>query len=80
MGLLRDTSDPAGLSHTRFRRYLSLPSGTAGTNLGKTARYAGENRDPLQYLPVREAIEELVLIWNAWSAEEWQDRILKIPL
>jgi hypothetical protein len=33
-----------------------------------------------QYLPVREAIEELVLIWNASSAEEWQDRILKIPL
>ena len=33
-----------------------------------------------QYLPVREAIEELVLIWSASSAEEWADRILKIPL
>jgi hypothetical protein len=33
-----------------------------------------------QYLPVREAIEELVLIWRASSAEEWADRILKIPL
>jgi hypothetical protein len=33
-----------------------------------------------QYLPIREAIEELVLIWGASSAGEWVDRILKIPL
>jgi len=44
----RDRCDPASLSHARLRRRLSLPSGTGGTNLGKNARYAGENREPLQ--------------------------------
>jgi Domain of unknown function (DUF5615) len=33
-----------------------------------------------QYLPIGEAIEELVLIWSASDAEEWENRILKIPL
>jgi hypothetical protein len=33
-----------------------------------------------QYLPIGEAIEELVLIWGASDAEEWRNRILKIPL
>jgi hypothetical protein len=33
-----------------------------------------------QYLPMREAIEELLLIWGASTAEEWENRILKIPL
>ena len=33
-----------------------------------------------QYLPIGEAIEELVLIWSASDIEEWQDRILRIPL
>ena len=33
-----------------------------------------------QYLPVGEAIEELVLIWGASDAREWQNRILSIPL
>jgi len=60
----RDRCDPASLSHARLRRRLSLPSGTGGTNLGKNARYAGENREPLQYiihlsLSVREARENL---------------------
>ena len=32
-----------------------------------------------QRLPVGEAIEELVLIWAASDAEEWQNRILRIP-
>ena len=53
MGWRRDTSDPAGLSHARLRRRISLPSGTAGTNVGKKARYAGENRDPLQLRDLR---------------------------
>ena len=34
--------------HARLRHRFSIPSGVAGTNLRKTARYAGENRDPLQ--------------------------------
>jgi hypothetical protein len=34
----------------------------------------------LQRLPIGEAIEELVLIWGASAADEWQNRILKIPL
>jgi hypothetical protein len=33
-----------------------------------------------QYLPIGEAIEELVLIWGASDAEEWENRILRIPL
>lgn len=33
-----------------------------------------------QRLSVGEAIEELVLIWTASGAHEWQNRILRIPL
>jgi hypothetical protein len=33
-----------------------------------------------QHLPIGEAIEELVLIWGASDAEEWENRILRIPL
>ena len=33
-----------------------------------------------QYLPIGEAIEELVLNWGASDAEEWENRILRIPL
>jgi hypothetical protein len=33
-----------------------------------------------QRLPVGAAIEELVLIWAASDAGEWQNRILRIPL
>jgi predicted nuclease of predicted toxin-antitoxin system len=33
-----------------------------------------------QYLPIGEAIEELVLIWGASGAEDWMNRIVKVPL
>jgi predicted nuclease of predicted toxin-antitoxin system len=33
-----------------------------------------------QHLRIGEAIEELVLIWGASDAEEWENRILSIPL
>ena len=33
-----------------------------------------------QYLPTGEAIEERVLIWGASDAEEWENRIVRIPL
>jgi hypothetical protein len=33
-----------------------------------------------QYLPIGEAVDELVPIWNASGAEEWENRILRIPL
>ena len=33
-----------------------------------------------QRLPVGDAIDELVLIWGASDADEWRDRILRIPL
>jgi hypothetical protein len=33
-----------------------------------------------QSLPIGEAIEELVLIWGASDAEEWENRILRVPL
>ena len=33
-----------------------------------------------QYLLIGEAIEELVLIWGASDAAEWENRILRIPL
>ena len=32
------------------------------------------------YLPIGEAIDEIVLIWSASDAEEWNNRILRIPL
>ena len=32
-----------------------------------------------QYFPIAEAIEEIVLIWGASDAEEWSNRILRIP-
>jgi hypothetical protein len=43
-----DGTIPA-VCHARFRRRLSIGSGVAGTNLKKTARYAGENFDPLHF-------------------------------
>ena len=33
-----------------------------------------------QYSPVGDVIDELVLIWAASDADEWQNRILEIPL
>jgi predicted nuclease of predicted toxin-antitoxin system len=33
-----------------------------------------------QYLPIGQAIEELVLIWGASEADEWENRIVRIPL
>jgi predicted nuclease of predicted toxin-antitoxin system len=33
-----------------------------------------------QKVPVEVAIEELVMIWAISSAEEWSDRIAKLPL
>lgn len=33
-----------------------------------------------QYFPLGEAVEELLLIWGASEAEEWQDRIVRIPM
>jgi hypothetical protein len=33
-----------------------------------------------QYMPVGQAIEELVLIWGASEAEEWKDRWRALPL
>ena len=33
-----------------------------------------------QSLPVSEAIDTLILIWEASTAEEWIDRIMSLPL
>jgi hypothetical protein len=33
-----------------------------------------------QRLPVKDAIEELLLIWEASEAEEWTNRLVFIPL
>lgn len=33
-----------------------------------------------QYLPIGEAIEELLLIWGASEPEEWHNRLQTIPL
>ena len=33
-----------------------------------------------QSLPIREAIDSLILIWTASTAEEWKDRILFLPI
>jgi len=47
-------SDPAEL-RARLRQPFAVSSGTAGTNLRKTARYAPENCDPLQRIIVMSA-------------------------
>ena len=33
-----------------------------------------------QHLAIGEAVQELLLIWGASDAEEWENRILRIPL
>jgi hypothetical protein len=33
-----------------------------------------------QYLPLREAADDLILIWTATLAEEWTDRIAFLPV
>jgi Domain of unknown function (DUF5615) len=33
-----------------------------------------------QYLPLREAADDLILIWTATKAEEWTDRIAFLPI
>jgi hypothetical protein len=33
-----------------------------------------------QQLPVRAAVEDLLLIWTASEAEEWRNRIQVLPL
>lgn len=32
-----------------------------------------------QYSPIGAVVDELVLIWSATDADEWKDRILRIP-
>lgn len=32
-----------------------------------------------QYLPVRSAIESLIRVWEEYSAEEWVNRIARVP-
>ena len=49
------------------------------------ARFKAGTRSPGAILlreatPISIAIEELVLVWNASEAEEWVDRLLRIPL
>jgi hypothetical protein len=33
-----------------------------------------------QYLPLREAADELILIWTATETNEWIDRIAFLPI
>ncbi|MBV8819679.1 MAG: DUF5615 family PIN-like protein [Acidobacteriaceae bacterium] len=33
-----------------------------------------------QFLSIGEAVEELLLIWGASEAEEWKDRLIRLPL
>ena len=33
-----------------------------------------------QYLPIRRAVEELLTVWEATEAEEWNDTIQALPL
>ena len=47
-------TDPGRVWHARSRHRFSIPSGEAGTNLRKTARYAGKNCDPLHAAPKQE--------------------------
>jgi hypothetical protein len=82
MGCLGDTSDPADISHAAFLRRLLLPSGTAGTNVGKSARYAGENRDPLQIVDRIRNITEVAALSQhespclSLAVDAWNDPAL----
>jgi hypothetical protein len=33
-----------------------------------------------QYLPIGEAVEQLLLIWQASELDEWRNRMVRIPL
>jgi len=49
------------------------------------ARFAAATRSPgvillREALPISTAIEELLLIWSASDAEEWEGRLVWIPL
>src|SRR5260370_955889 len=74
--IARRRPHPRGVWRARSRRRFSIPSGVAGTNLRKTARYAGKNCDPLHFTSEPEVFEnrrtELnqVLIFSGFSLEK----------
>src|ERR1017187_4396501 len=81
---LEGVSDPAvlALAADQDRILVSHDFHTMPRHFADFVRAHGSSRGVLlipQHLPMREAIEELLLIWGASSAQEWEDRILKIP-
>jgi hypothetical protein len=47
-------------------------------------RYIGENQSPgviiiPQHLPIKTAVENLILIWHGTTADEWINRLLILP-
>ena len=65
------------------RILVSHDSQTMPRHFGDFLRVRGSSPGVLlvpQYLPIGEAIEELLLIWGASEAEEWENRIVRIPL
>ena len=52
-GIARRRTPSRGVWHAQSQHRFSIPSGVAGTNLRKTARYAGKNCDPLQCSALR---------------------------
>ena len=71
------------LASEQFRILVSHDFQTMPRHLGDFLQARGSSPGVLlvpQYLPIGEAIEELVLIWGASDAGEWENRILRIPL
>jgi hypothetical protein len=82
---LEGASDPKvlALAATLDRILVSHDFHTMPRHFGDFLQARGSSPGVLlvpQYLPIGEAIEELVLIWSASDAEEWKNRILRIPL
>ena len=82
---LRGVPDPKvlALAADENRILVSHDSQTMPRQFGDFLQAHGSSPGVLivpQGLPVGVAIEELVTIWGASDAEEWENRIVRIPL
>ena len=87
------TATSAGLADLKDRKVLAVAARDArilvthdqATMPRHFREFLGSQRSPglivvPQHLPVREAADDLILIWTATSPEEWTDRIVFLPI
>ena len=82
---LEGVSDPdvLALAAEQDRILVSHDFHTMPRHFGEFLQSRGSSPGVLlvpQYLPIATAIEEILLIWGGSDAEEWRNRILRIPL